>query len=1773
LVYNTESVNVLPVINVTVQTDPVTPKPTSIQAQLTWDGTPEGWVTFSTAGHNAGDTYLLGLQVPASAPVTNTDLHSWMVEVKLLSNGGTPFDPYVTGTVPIVVRTNSSFGPGWSLSSLDQLFVVTGGVVRAYGNGQARFYQDTGNGTFQSPDDDFGTLSYSGGTNGTYTYTAVDQTKWTFDYLGRQVRLQAPDGLGPTYVYDAVSTYTLVKVLEPDGGVTTFNYTGGLLSSVNEPGGRTVTVGHSGAGDVTAVTEADGGLWTFAYDSVHRLTGHQVGPFVGTYSYSPLSGVIGTMQLASGSSLNVLSEAEYGLQTSPARSAPAYAVVTYGLGQKTSLTSDYFGSLLARANPDGGTELWVRDKHSLAQTYTDPISRTTSYAYDATSGDLTQVTNPDGTLTTVLYDQHWHKPAVTIDELGNRTTMSYDATTGDLLTVKNALNQTTSYTWSNGLLQTVTDPLGHVTTSIYDPSGNRRLLATVNVLNQRTSYAYDAAGSQTTITDPLLHVTSMTYDGLRRELTRTAADGGVTTTAYDALGDVTSVTDPLGHVTSYVFDARGLQISVTEAVGTPVQRTTTTAYDNVMRPTAVTDANNHVTSYGYDAVGRLKTTTSPVGGVETTVYDLAGQVTSRQDALGNTTSYAYDQRGRTTKTIEGYSSNVARTGTMLYDAAGNVLSQTTGIASTNPQVVTTSYGYDALNRQTQVIDAFGTSVQRTATMLYDAAGNLLSQTTGIASSNQQKVTTSYGYDALNRQTQVIDAYGTSVARTATMIFDAAGNLLSQTTGQSTTLSYAKVLTTSYAYDAVNRQTQTIEAFGTSLQRSSSTAYDLAGNVLSRTDALGHVTSYAYDALNQQTKVIDAYGTSVARTATMLYDAVGNVLSETTGQSTTLSYAHVLTTSYAYDAADRKTQVIDAYGTSVARTATMLYDLNSNLLSETTGQSTTATYAHALTTSYAYDALNRQTAVIEAYGVSGLQRTSTKVYDAANNVLRRIDAANNTTSYSYDALNRQITVQTPAGGTATTTYDSAGNVLTQTDQLGHTTSYAYDALNRRTTVTDPRGGVTSYTYDAEGNQLTLIDPVTNVTTMAYDVLGRLTQQTDPLNHNATFAYSVMDRLTSTTDRNGRIRNLSYDALDRQTGETWVTGSTTVNTCTYTYDAADNQLTAADQNGTYTLSYDALNRLTAEQELFGQVLTFAYDAADNRNLVQDSQNGVTTSVYDSLNRLTSRQFGGSGQTPLRIDPSWTSRDQLLSLTRYSDLAGNTLVGTSTYGYDGAMRLTSLTHKYANGNVLASYVYAYDQASRLMSETDNGTQTTYGYDNANELTQVNGTSLYGYDLNGNRNTTGYQTGGANQLTNDGTFTYTYDNEGNLTKKSKGPGLETWYYGYDHLNHLTSVAKTTDGTTTVTLVTFAYDVFNDRIEEDAWTQQVGVTTITRFAYDGQNVWADLDGNHSNSLLMRRQYLDGVDQPYARINAGGTAAWYDPDHLGSVRDVVNLAGTMVLDHVDYDGFGKITNETQPSNGDREKYTGREWEGLIGLQYNRARYYDPATGRWTSQDPIGFAAGDNNLYRYAGNDPTNSVDSTGLIPWVVQAQNPNKEFRSRIEFKITHTAADGFGGALIKGLEKVAGIPSSIIINNSLLIIPYVCYDITFKIQIKEVQWKSKDVTYVPVKKGKEGDKAAEDAKRQWIPKDEKVGIGWRYKLWLEGLGIEGTAISTCDGCRAEIPIQVGPKLVTRFVPFPFPYPPDFSKVTCWVLTPVTFEWSIKGKIGYCPPRKGKEVQ
>jgi RHS repeat-associated protein len=1357
------------------------------------------------------------------------------------------------------------------------------------------------------------TLAYDANDNVT---TAVDQlgntTSFAYDALNRLT--QTTDALNhlSTVVYDTAGNR--IASVDPLGNRTSFAYDAAhRLTQTKDALGHLATVAYDAADNVTAVTDQLNHTTSFAYDALNRLT--------------------------------QTTDALGHLSTVVFDAAGNVSATVDQLGNRTTFAYDPLNQLTQTKDALGNLATVVYDAAGNMIASVDPLGNRTTFAYDALNRQ-TQTTDALGHLSTVVFDGADNVLA-TVDQLGNRTSFAYDAL-NRLTQTKDALGNlsTVAYDAASNVTAT-TDALNHTTTFAYDAV--YRLTQTTDALNHLSTVVYDAADNTIATVDPLGNRTSYAYDALNQMTQATDAVGHLSTVAYDAASNVTAVTDQLNHTTTLAYDALNRQTQATDALG----HFSTIAYDAASNVTAVTDQLNHTTSYAYDADNQLTQTTDALGHLATVVFDAAGNMIASVDPLGNRTTIAYDALNRQTQTKDA----LGHLSTIAYDAASNVT------AVSDQLNHTTSYAYDAVNRLTQTTNALG----NLSTVLYDAVDNV------TATVDQRGDRTTFAYDAVNRLTQSTDALG----NLATTVYDAADNVIATVDPRGNR--------TTFAYDALNRMTQTKDALGDL----STVAYDAASNITAVTDQLNHTTTYAFDAINRQTQTKDALG----NLSTLAYDAVGNVtaITDPLNHTTTLAYDAVnrqttstdplsnVTTvaydaasnvtvvtnprgyaaSYAYDTLNRLTQTTDA----LSHLSTIAYDAASNV--------TAVTDQLNHTTTYAYDAINERTAVTDP-----LNHTSSAVYDQAGNVTRLIDALGFTTTLAYDALNRQTAVTDPGGGIATTAYDQAGNVTALTDPLNHTTTYAFDALNRQTTTTDALNNVTTLLYDAASNNTGVIDPVGNRTTFVYDALNRVTQQTDPFNHSSTMAYDAAGRMTSTTDRLGRVNNYSFDNADRLTGVTWLVSGSTTNTFTYTYDANSNMLTAVNNAGADTMAYDAIDRVTAVKEPFGLSLTYAYDAVSNRTLTQDSQGGTLTSVYDAANRLTSQQFGGSGQTPTRIDEAYSARNQVTTITRYSDLAGSHKVGETDYSYDPAMRVTHIVDKNGTGGILANYTYTYDLASRLTAETDNGTTTSYVYDNINQLTSA-GSTNYGYDANGNRNTNGYTVGTNNQMTNDGVWTYTYDAEGNLTQKSKGANAETVTYTYDSNNQMigmTDRSSSGGGGTLLAQGTYLYDALQNRIEKDVYTQTSGTMTASRFGYDGANIWADLNG--SNQLQSRRVFLDGVNEPAARI-ANGTVTYYLADREGSIRNLTDANGHLT-DTITYDAYGKVTNETNTTNGDDYKYTGSRRDGETGLQKDGLRYYNTATGTWTTQDSIGFDSGSANLYRYVDNSPTNATDPTGL---------------------------------------------------------------------------------------------------------------------------------------------------------------------------------------------------
>jgi RHS repeat-associated protein len=312
-----------------------------------------------------------------------------------------------------------------------------------------------------------------------------------------------------------------------------------------------------------------------------------------------------------------------------------------------------------------------------------------------------------------------------------------------------------------------------------------------------------------------------------------------------------------------------------------------------------------------------------------------------------------------------------------------------------------------------------------------------------------------------------------------------------------------------------------------------------------------------------------------------------------------------------------------------------------------------------------------------------------------------------------------------------------------------------------------------------------------------------------------------------------------------------------------------------------------------------------------------------------------------------------------------------------------LTGIVHQQGT-NPLSNRTWTYDAAGRIVQYTSTDGNSSYSYDNTDQLTAVDRSDLadeaYSYDANGNRTNAGYTNSTNNRLTGDGTFTYNYDNEGNRTKRTKTTTGEVTNYSWDYRNRLTRVEERNNSNQLLKSAIYTYDIFDRRLSKTVDPDGAGTlpAIVERFIYDRDHILLSFDGNSN----LTHRYLHGamLDQILAD-DRGNNLTWMLTDNIGTVRDIVNNSGA-VQNSLKYESFGKIASQTNASVETRFGYTGRELDSESGLSYYRARYYDPAVGRFISEDPISFVGGDVNLYRYVGNSPVDGIDPMGTIALV-----------------------------------------------------------------------------------------------------------------------------------------------------------------------------------------------
>ncbi len=602
--------------------------------------------------------------------------------------------------------------------------------------------------------------------------------------------------------------------------------------------------------------------------------------------------------------------------------------------------------------------------------------------------------------------------------------------------------------------------------------------------------------------------------------------------------------------------------------------------------------------------------------------------------------------------------------------------------------------------------------------------------------------------------------------------------------------------------------------------------------------------------------------------------------------------------------------------------------------------------------------------------------------------------------TYEAVTRTHTVTSPAGRQSSVTLDERGRVVHAAAPGVAPIDVTYDASGRPLTITQGDRSV-SYSYDTRGRLQTLTDPTGGRERYAYDALDRLVRQTFPDGAELGLGYDAASNLTSLTPPGRPAHAFDYDALDRGTSYTPPDAGSGAQATTqaYSLDREETRLVRPDGRE-ISLSYGAqtgrLDRLTVSRGSFG----FGYDTAGRISSVSGPGGSAAAYTYDGP-LLLSASLSGPVHADLALGYDEDLRVASVSLDgdavayAYDDdgilvragslwLAPDAASGQLTGIVLGALgeRLTydpygdvaSRTAQGPGGASLYEESYTRDAGGRIVARTEavagERHSFAYAYDSAGQLTQVtrDGSVLgtYAYDANGNRTLADGVAAtydAQDRLVSVGSRTYTHAASGELVVR---PGQTAGtHFQYDELGQLERV-DLEDGR----VVEYVLDHASRRVAR----RENGVLQ-RRFVWQGRlQVAAELDA--AGGLVSRFVYATRPNVPDYMVR-GGVTYRILTDHLGSPRLVVRADTGEVAQRMDYDSWGRVLRDTQPGF-QPFGFAGGLWDADTGLVRFGARDYDPALGRFTAKDPIGFANGLTSLYAYVGNDPVNWVDPTGL---------------------------------------------------------------------------------------------------------------------------------------------------------------------------------------------------
>ena len=559
-----------------------------------------------------------------------------------------------------------------------------------------------------------------------------------------------------------------------------------------------------------------------------------------------------------------------------------------------------------------------------------------------------------------------------------------------------------------------------------------------------------------------------------------------------------------------------------------------------------------------------------------------------------------------------------------------------------------------------------------------------------------------------------------------------------------------------------------------------------------------------------------------------------------------------------------------------------------------------------------------------------------------------------TQYTYDILGR-LTSQTNMQDNSSSTITYMQGTTDYYDPVGHRRTEVRDAFGQLTSVTQyPDAGsyssffTTTYTYDSLGNLTDIWDPEYNHTQMTFDSLSRMVSMSDNDIGNWTYGYDANGNLTSQTDANppsvGPDVDFTYDLPeDLPGGQGYPVGRLSEVT-----DASGRTVFQYDRDGRTTCQGGTVNginyTISTAYDRLGRIASIVYPDSEQvvYNYAAASLTGVsgyaTFSNFTGLGQPREIDFHNEATTMLTYYDATTARLKNMT-TKTSPHAGSVQIQDLTYGYYPNGSVETIADSAQGTGTLTFY---YDGLKRL--QTASSTRSDYG---------ANGTISYQYTPSGNieyNSMVGYydyDTLHPHAVARAGTNnTYSYDADGNMISRN-GVAM-----AYDSANRLISAGGTS----------YVYNYKGRR------KIKFGPSSSTTYP---SKYYECTDGSCTKHIFA------GSRRVASKSSSG--IFYYHPDHLGGLNVGTDGTGAWQSTNFYYPYGENWAPAGIPTGaGPSYKYTDHEEDPETGLYYCKARYYDPALGRFTTPDPM-FQKLGGNPYTYAGDNPIDFLDPLGLL--------------------------------------------------------------------------------------------------------------------------------------------------------------------------------------------------